>query len=71
MENTKTSLQPGFVGIRNEYGEIKVSIPQTNIIKYEIFDHAFTERIEDILQPKKRTRYVRGLDDDEKKDRRR
>ena len=72
-QSKRTTSEPGFVGIRNKYGEIKIDIPPKleNVIRYEIYGHACTEKIEDILQPKKRTRYVRGLNDNEKKDRRR
>ena len=74
LEQTrKTTNEPGYVGIKNKFGEVTISIPPKleDIISYEIFGHACTEKIEDILQPKKRTRYVRGLNDTEKKDRRR
>merc|ERR1712032_893574 len=40
-------------------------------VKFTVFGNACSDRIEDILQPKKRTRYVRGLSEDEKKQRRR
>ena len=73
QQTRKTVHEPGFVGIKNKFGEVQISIPpkQEEMIEYHIFGHACTEKIEDILQPKKRTRYVRGLNDAEKKDRRR
>merc|ERR1712038_1126212 len=40
-------------------------------VKFEVFGNACSDKIEDILQPKKRTRYVRGLSEEEKKTRRR
>merc|ERR1712038_114369 len=40
-------------------------------VKFTVFGNACSDKIEDILQPKKRTRYVRGLSEDEKKQRRR
>ena len=72
-ESRKSTNEPGFVGIKNQYGEVKIDIPPKleNVIRYEIYGHACTEKIEDILQPKKRTRYVRGLSENDKKDRRR
>merc|ERR1711997_1279248 len=61
-----------YVGIRNEFGEVRIQIPPVpGSCKYELFGYAVEDTIEDILQPKKRTRYVRGLDESSKKDRRR
>jgi len=44
---------------------------QPTKIKFTVFGNACSDKIEDILQPKKRTRYVRGLTEEEKKRRRR
>merc|ERR1712241_1543366 len=40
-------------------------------VSFSVFGNACSDKIEDILQPKKRTRYVRGLSEEEKKRRRR
>jgi len=68
-----------FVGIRTEDGEVRIQIPPSSSragaefskVKFTVFGNACSDKIEDILQPKKRTRYVRGLSEDEKKQRRR
>jgi len=65
-----------FVGIRTEDGEVRIQIPNKPSedfpkVKYSVFGNACSDKIEDILQPKKRTRYVRGLSEEEKKSRRR
>eukprot|EP00484_Ammonia_sp_Unknown_P008621 CAMPEP_0197076154 /NCGR_PEP_ID=MMETSP1384-20130603/211972_1 /TAXON_ID=29189 /ORGANISM="Ammonia sp." /LENGTH=649 /DNA_ID=CAMNT_0042515003 /DNA_START=87 /DNA_END=2036 /DNA_ORIENTATION=- len=66
-----------YVGIRTEDGEVRVQIPPSKKtedfpkVKYSVFGNACSDKIEDILQPKKRTRYVRGLSEEEKKTRRR
>ena len=70
LAQRKTDDNPGFVTITTEYGKAKVRIPPKKI-KYYIEGDACTEKIEEILQPKKRTRYVRGLTENQKKDRRR
>eukprot|EP01083_Nonionella_stella_P006939 20076_1 len=69
-KNTKP-MDSGFIGIRTVDGEVKVSIPAKIDVEYELFGDACTDKIEDILQAKGRTRYVRGLSEQEKKDRRR
>jgi len=48
-----------------------LTIKHESKVKFEVFGNACSDRIEDILQPKKRTRYVRGLSEEEKKTRRR
>jgi len=48
-----------------------ITIKHEAKVKFEVFGNACSDRIEDILQPKKRTRYVRGLSEEEKKTRRR
>ena len=72
-QSERQQREVGFVGIKIEFGEVRIAVPVQidDVIKYDVFGHACTEKIEDILQPKKRTRYVRGLDEDSKKDRRR
>lgn len=70
-----------YVGIRTDDGEVRIQIPRNNSnknsdrdnpkIKFTVFGNACSDKIEDILQPKKRTRYVRGLSEEEKKTRRR
>merc|ERR1712228_375485 len=67
-----------YVGIRTEDGEVRIQIPrgknkdtQCAKVKFSVFGNACSDKIEDILQPKKRTRYVRGLSEEEKKTRRR
>eukprot|EP01084_Bolivina_argentea_P051125 94028_1 len=71
-----------YVGIRTEDGEVRIQIPGNPNnnkddeptkpkVKYTVFGNACSDKIEDILQPKKRTRYVRGLSEEEKKTRRR
>ena len=64
-------IERSFIGIRTKDGEVKVTIPAEIEYEYEVFGDACTDRIEDILQAKSRTRYVRGLTEQEKKDRRR
>jgi len=61
----------GFIGIRTADGEVRVPLPARITTPYEVFGNACTDKIEDILQAKGRTRYVRGLSEKEKKDRRR
>ena len=61
----------GFIGFRTKDGELKIPIPAKVEVEYELFGDACADRIEDILQAKGRTRYVRGLSEKEKKDRRR
>merc|ERR1711902_382406 len=64
-------------GIRTEDGEVRIQIPRGNKdgqsakVKFSVFGNACSDKIEDILQPKKRTRYVRGLTEEQKKTRRR
>eukprot|EP01083_Nonionella_stella_P047925 128340_1 len=69
-----------YVGIRTDDGEVRIQIPTNpktdddcsyNKVKFTVFGNACSDKIEDILQPKKRTRYVRGLSEEEKKTRRR
>merc|ERR1712154_359104 len=66
-----------YVGIRTDDGEVRIQIPRGNNdgqsakVKFSVFGNACSDKIEDILQPKKRTRYVRGLSEEEKKTRRR
>merc|ERR1712228_760222 len=67
-----------YVGIRTEDGEVRIQIPrgknkssQCAKVSFSVFGNACSDKIEDILQPKKRTRYVRGLSEEEKKRRRR
>ena len=66
-----------YVGIRTDDGEVRIQIPrgksnepQCAKVKFSVFGNACSDKIEDILQPKKRTRYVRGLSEEEKKTRR-
>ena len=65
-----------YVGIRTEDGEVRIKIPAATKsedypkVKFTVFGNACSDKIEDILQPKKRTRYVRGLSEEEKKTRR-
>lgn len=61
----------GFIGIRTAEGEVRVPLPAQIKTPYSMFGYACTDKIEDILQAKGRTRYVRGLSEKEKKDRRR
>ena len=61
----------GFIGIKTVDGCVEIPIPAQIKVEYEIFGDACTDKIEDILQAKGRTRYVRGLSEREKKDRRR
>lgn len=80
MEQFLTEQLKGesFVGIRTEDGEVRIQIPPSSSrrgtgfskVKFTVFGNACSDKIEDILQPKKRTRYVRGLSEDEKKQRR-
>eukprot|EP00485_Elphidium_margaritaceum_P002919 CAMPEP_0202701902 /NCGR_PEP_ID=MMETSP1385-20130828/14938_1 /ASSEMBLY_ACC=CAM_ASM_000861 /TAXON_ID=933848 /ORGANISM="Elphidium margaritaceum" /LENGTH=397 /DNA_ID=CAMNT_0049359419 /DNA_START=144 /DNA_END=1333 /DNA_ORIENTATION=- len=60
-----------FVGIRSENGSVEIPLPAHIEVEYEVFGNVCTDKIEDILQAKGRTRYVRGLSEQEKKDRRR
>ena len=66
-----SDVDTGFIGIRTAEGEIRVPLPAQIKTPYEMFGHACTDKIEDILQAKGRTRYLRGLSEKEKKDRRR
>ena len=65
-----------YVGIRTKDGEVCVQIPPPKRndgypkVEFTVFGNACSDKIEDILQPKKRTRYVRGLSEEEKKTRR-
>lgn len=63
-----------YVGIKTEDGSVKIRIPKTPTdcgnIPYSVFGTACSARIEDILEAKPRTRYVRGLNEVEKKTRR-
>ena len=82
MEQFLTQQLSGesFVGIRTEDGEVRIQIPPSSSrsgpdqefskVQFSVFGNACSDKIEDILQPKKRTRYVRGLSEDEKKQRR-
>eukprot|EP01084_Bolivina_argentea_P259780 438476_1 len=69
-----------YVGIRTDDGEVRIQIPPNpkcennsnySKLKFTVFGNACSDKIEDILQTKKRTRYVRGLSEEEKKTRRR
>merc|ERR1712190_384210 len=77
----KYNAADSFVGIRTKDGEVRIQIPRGKVegdsiksnrpkVKFSVFGHACSDKIEDILQAKKRTRYVRGLSE-EKKTRRR
>merc|ERR1719445_67972 len=74
--------EDSFVGIRTKDGEVRIQIPRGKVegdsiksnrpkVEFSVFGHACSDKIEDILQAKKRTRYVRGLSEEEKKTRRR
>ena len=69
--SARTDTNVGYIGIKTSEGSAKIPIPAQIGVDYEIFGDACTEKIEDILQAKGRTRYVRGLSEQEKKDRRR
>merc|ERR1719445_829820 len=74
--------EDSFVGIRTKDGEVRIQIPRGKVegdsiksnrpkVEFSVFGNACSDKIEDILQAKKRTRYVRGLSEEEKKTRRR
>merc|ERR1712190_301635 len=78
----KYNAADSFVGIRTKDGEVRIQIPRGKVegdsiksnrpkVDFSVFGHACSDKIEDILQAKKRTRYVRGLSEEEKKTRRR
>ena len=73
LSERKTDDNPGSITFKTEKGTLNIRIPPPpeEITKYELAGDCCTEEIEEILQPKKRTRYVRGLTEEEKKDRRR
>ena len=73
LSERKTDDNPGSVTFKTEKGTLNIRIPppREEITKYELDGDCCTEEIEEILQPKKRTRYVRGLTKEEQKERRR
>ena len=71
LSSKNNNMNVGFLGIRTIDGCVEIPIPAQIKVEYSIFGDACTDRIEDILQAKGRTRYVRGLSEQEKKDRRR
>lgn len=71
LSSKNKNVNAGFIGIRTINGFVEIPIPAQIDVDYTIFGDACTDRIEDILQAKGRTRYVRGLSEKEKKDRRR
>ena len=71
LSSKNKNVNAGFIGVRTINGFVEIPIPAQIDVEYTIFGDACTDRIEDILQAKGRTRYVRGLSEKEKKDRRR